>query len=206
MQGGAGCVSSLIERKSMLKKILVLVAMLYAAASFAAVDVNKASAAELDAIKGIGPGISTKILDERKKGNFKDWPDLIDRVKGVGEGNAAKFSNEGLTVGGSTYKGAPAAPSAPVAKKDEKPMVKADAKPSAGAAAPVPVPAPAPAAAPAAQVEKADPKAQAKAKKEADKKAKAEEKQKKADGVKAKKDAAKQAKEDAKKAKDEPKK
>ena len=42
----------------MLKKLLALVVMLYAAASFAAVDVNKASAAELDGIKGIGPGIS----------------------------------------------------------------------------------------------------------------------------------------------------
>ena len=48
----------------MLKKILALVAMLYAAACFAAVDVNKATAADLDSIKGIGPGISAKILDE----------------------------------------------------------------------------------------------------------------------------------------------
>jgi competence protein ComEA len=110
----------------MLKKFLVLVAMLYAAASFAAVDVNKATAAELDGIKGIGPGISTKILDERKKGNFKDWSDFIERVKGVGEGNAIKFSNEGLTVGGVTYKGAAA--SAPTSKKEEKPLVKDDVK------------------------------------------------------------------------------
>ena len=35
----------------MLKKILVILAMLYAAASFAAVDVNKATAAELDSVK-----------------------------------------------------------------------------------------------------------------------------------------------------------
>ena len=49
----------------MLKKILAIVAMLYAAATFAAVDVNKATAAELDGIKGIGPAISTKIIDER---------------------------------------------------------------------------------------------------------------------------------------------
>ena len=76
----------------MLKKILALVAMLYAAASFAAVDVNKATAADLDGLKGIGPAISTRIIDERKKGNFKDWPDFIERIKGVGEGNAAKFS------------------------------------------------------------------------------------------------------------------
>ena len=76
----------------MLKKILAAMVMLYAAVSFAAVDVNKATAAELDAIKGIGPVISAKILDENKKGgNFKDWEDLVKRVKGVGEVNAAKF-------------------------------------------------------------------------------------------------------------------
>jgi len=119
----------------MLKKILALMVMLYAAACFAAVDVNKASAAELDSIKGIDPAISTKILDERKKGNFKDWPDFIERVKGVGENNAAKFSTEGLTVGGAAYKGAVAAPAA---KKDGKPAVKGDkaeaTKPAASAA------------------------------------------------------------------------
>ena len=82
----------------MLKKIFALMVTLYAAACFAAVDVNKASAAELDSVKGIGPSISTKILDERKKGEFKDWGDFIARVKGVGEGNAAKFSNEGFVA------------------------------------------------------------------------------------------------------------
>ena len=109
----------------MLKKILAFVAMLYAAASFAAVDVNKATAAELDGIKGIGPAISGKIIDERKKGNFKDWNDFITRVQGVGEGNAAKFSAEGLTVNGASFNGA-----APAAKKADKPAKaeKADAK------------------------------------------------------------------------------
>lgn len=107
----------------MLKKILAIVAMLYAAACFAAVDVNKASAAELDSIKGIGPGISTKILDERKKGTFKDWTDFVERVKGVGEGNAAKFSAEGMTVNGEAFKGA-----APAAKKADAKAAKADEK------------------------------------------------------------------------------
>lgn len=102
----------------MLKKFLALVVMLYAAACFAAVDANKAGAAELDSIKGIGPAMSSRILAERKKGNFKDWNDLIERVKGVGEGNAVKFSNEGLTVNGAQFKGAA---TTPVAKKDEKP-------------------------------------------------------------------------------------
>mgnify|MGYP003611022053 CR=1 FL=1 len=130
----------------MLKKLLMLIAMLYAAAAFAAVDVNKATAAELDGIKGIGPGISTKILDERKKGNFKDWNDLIKRVNGFGEGYAAKFSAEGLTVNGAAFSGAAAAPAKkdekkPAAAKDAKPAAKADekkadAKPAAAASAP----------------------------------------------------------------------
>ncbi len=152
----------------MLKKILILVAMLYAAMAYAAVDVNKATAAELDGIKGIGPAISAKILEERKKGSFKDWTDFIDRVKGVGEGNAAKFSADGLTVGGAPYKGVASAP--------------AKVAPAAPAAA-------APAAtAPAAKTEvkadaKVDAKAEAKAKKDA-------EKQAKEDAKKAKKEAA----------------
>ena len=118
----------------MLKKILAVAAMLYAAACFAAVDVNKATAAELDSIKGIGPSISTKILDERKKGSFKDWNDFVERVKGVGEKNAAKFSTEGLTVDGATFKGAPAAPAA-AKKADAKPAVVAPAMKDAKAEA-----------------------------------------------------------------------
>lgn len=94
----------------MLKKILAVMVMMYAVVSFAAVDVNKATAAELDSIKGIGPAISAKILDEKKKGgNFKDWNDLVTRVNGVGEANAARFSAEGLTVGGASFKGVAAA-------------------------------------------------------------------------------------------------
>jgi competence protein ComEA len=173
----------------MLKKILAIVAMLYAAACFAAVDVNKASAAELDSVKGIGPAISAKIVDERKKGPFKDWDDFITRVKGVGDKNAAKLSEGGLTVNGSEFKGAAATKTeTKAAAKEEK---KAEATPTAAASAA------------AMKEEKKDAKAEAKAKKEAEKKAKAEEKAKKAEEAKAKKEAEKQAKADAKKAKAE---
>lgn len=88
----------------MLKQILLTITLLCTSLAFAAVDANKATAAELDSIKGIGPGTSTKILDARKKGPFKDWNDFVERVKGVGEGNAAKFSAEGLTVNGVGFK------------------------------------------------------------------------------------------------------
>jgi len=89
----------------MLKKILALTALLFSLSSFAAVDVNKASAAELDGIKGIGPSLSGKILKERNKGSFKDWPDLMHRVSGMGEKSSAKFSAQGLTVNGSGFQG-----------------------------------------------------------------------------------------------------
>lgn len=91
----------------MLKWFLIMfAAVLFTAAALAAVDVNSATQAELEAVKGIGPGIATTILDERKKAPFKDWADLGRRVKGVGSGNAAKFSAAGLTVGGVSFKGA----------------------------------------------------------------------------------------------------
>jgi competence protein ComEA len=108
----------------MLKKILLILATLYTAASFAGVDVNRASEAELDSINGVGPSISSKILDERKKGNFKDWADLIHRVHGVGEANATRLSNAGLTVGGVAYKAASTTSGA----KEEKAASKAEPK------------------------------------------------------------------------------
>ena len=51
----------------MFKKILAFVAAMYMAVSFAAVDVNKATAAELDGIKGIGPGISGRSSTSARK-------------------------------------------------------------------------------------------------------------------------------------------
>lgn len=107
----------------MFKKLLAFFAAMSLFAAFAAVDVNKASEAELDGIKGIGPATTRLIVTERKKAEFKSWDDFIARVKGVGEKSAAKFSAEGMTVGGAPYQGA-----ASVAKKDEKTAAKADAK------------------------------------------------------------------------------
>ncbi len=118
--------------KKFITAVTMLVAMLYAAVTFAAVDVNKATAAELDSVKGIGPAISAKIVDERKKGNFKDWNDFVNRVGGIGEKSAANLSTNGLTVNGAAFAGAPAAKAE--AKKEAKPAAaKADAKAEAKA-------------------------------------------------------------------------
>jgi competence protein ComEA len=116
----------------MLKKILAVLVMLYAAVAMAAVDVNKATDAQLDSVKGIGPVTSKLIMTERKKGEFKDWTDFIGRVKGIGEASAVKLSANGLTVNGQAYKAAAAAKEdkkdAKSAAKDDKKDAKADAK------------------------------------------------------------------------------
>lgn len=110
------------EGTTVLKKILTIIAMLYAVASFAAaVDANKATEAELDSIRGIGPGISAKILQERtSNGDFKDWNDFINRVSGVGEKSAARFSGEGLTVSGKKFKASGRAKQANSEKKEAR--------------------------------------------------------------------------------------
>ena len=88
----------------MFKKFLAFFLAMALSAAFAAVDVNNATAVELDGIKGIGPVMSGKILTERKQGNFKNWSDFITRVKGIGQVNAEKFSDQGLTVAGTAFK------------------------------------------------------------------------------------------------------
>lgn len=74
-----------------------------AANTCAALEINEATAAELDSIRGIGPGLSTPMLAERSKSPFKDWADLVARVKGIGSVSAARFSAQGLTVDGAAY-------------------------------------------------------------------------------------------------------
>lgn len=87
----------------MLRKLFVALLTVMAVNAFAAADVNRAAQAELEAVKGIGPGLSTRILTAREHGAFKDWADLVDRVGGIGRGNAAKLSQAGLTVGGASF-------------------------------------------------------------------------------------------------------
>ena len=127
----------------MIKKLMLAVATVLATMSFAfaEVDVNKADAAALDSIKGVGPKMSEAILTERTKGGpFKDWADLQSRVKGVGDKNAAKLSSAGLTVAGKPKEGAAAASAKPAAAAPA-----AAAKPAKTSAKPAPDKAAAPA-------------------------------------------------------------
>jgi competence protein ComEA len=114
----------------MWKKFLAAMFMVFAAAvAMAAVDVNKATEAQLDGMKGIGPATSKSILAERKKGDFKDWQDFIKRVKGVGEKKAEQFSKEGMTVNGESYKTTSATKAEEKkSAKEEKKAAKKEAK------------------------------------------------------------------------------
>ena len=71
----------------------------------ATVELNGATVAELDSIKGIGPATSRAILAERSRAPFTDWADFMRRVKGVREATAARYSEAGLTVQGVPFPG-----------------------------------------------------------------------------------------------------
>ena len=117
----------------MIKRFITILVMLFAAQlSNAAVEVNTADKAGLSTIKDIGPKTADAILAERTKGGkFKDWDDLVKRVKGVGPKNSIAMSSAGLTVEGAAKPDAPAKPAdgkAKDTKAKDKPMSAKDAK------------------------------------------------------------------------------
>ena len=70
-----------------------------------ATEVNQATEAELDSVKGLGPASTARILEARAQGLFKDWADLMRRVKGIKPAQAAKLSEGGLRVNGKNLAG-----------------------------------------------------------------------------------------------------
>jgi competence protein ComEA len=106
----------------MFKRLLLSLAFCLATvgAAFAAdIEINKADLAGLDGVKGIGPSLAKNIIEERKKGDFKDWSDLEKRVKGVKEKRALKLSEAGLRINGQAAGKSAPAPAAKPAKKDD---------------------------------------------------------------------------------------
>ena len=68
-----------------------------------ALEINLASEAELDSVRGMGPAMSRAILAERQRKPFADWADLMRRVKGIKDARARQLSSEGVTVNGQPY-------------------------------------------------------------------------------------------------------
>lgn len=83
---------------------------LLAGATLAQVDLNTATEIELDGIKGLGPSTTQHIMDERRKAAFRDWPDVMRRIQGIGPKKAAQLSEQGVQVRGQSYGQAPKIP------------------------------------------------------------------------------------------------
>jgi competence protein ComEA len=83
----------------MLAALLLLVA-----GAAQAVDANQANRAQLEQLRHVGPPLAEAILAAREQGGaFKDWADLMARVRGIRNAKAAKLSEAGLTVHGAAY-------------------------------------------------------------------------------------------------------
>ena len=79
----------------MKKLLLILLAFFaFSGMAMAAVNLNTASKAELEAVKGIGPKKAEAIIEYRKKnGSFKTV-DELKNVKGFGDKSVAKMRPE----------------------------------------------------------------------------------------------------------------
>ncbi len=87
---------------------LLLALLLSCAGAAWAVEANTANRAQLEQVRHIGPPLAEAILVSRTKdGAFKDWPDLMARVRGIRDAKAGKLSEAGLTVGGAAYAAPP---------------------------------------------------------------------------------------------------
>jgi len=94
-----------------MKRLLVILVACFAFAgvSFAAVDLNSATQAQLEAVKGIGPAKAKAIIEYRSKsGAFKTVDDL-EKVTGFGKATVDKVRAE-VTVGAAAPKAEKAKP------------------------------------------------------------------------------------------------
>lgn len=71
-----------------------------AGAAESTLELNDAGQAALEALPGIGPALSERLLAERAQRPFADWADLQRRVPGLGPALAARLSAAGLRIGG----------------------------------------------------------------------------------------------------------
>lgn len=67
------------------------------------IELNKATEVELDALKGVGPALTKEVMNERQKTPFTDWPNVLQRVKGIGPKKAVSLSEQGVQVQGQGF-------------------------------------------------------------------------------------------------------
>jgi competence protein ComEA len=102
-------------------------AALAASSAVHAVNVNTATQAQLETVRGIGPKTAQTIVSERSRGGaYESFQDLTDRVKGIGSKKAAALQAGGLTLqepagSGAAVAGPKPAASAPARTPDSTP-------------------------------------------------------------------------------------
>lgn len=64
------------------------------------VELNTATRARLESVRGIGPQLAAALLAAREARPFTDWADLVARVRGIGPASARRLSAHGLRVDG----------------------------------------------------------------------------------------------------------
>jgi competence protein ComEA len=63
-------------------------------------ELNTATQAELERLKGVGVALSERLLQARAQAPFDGWADLQRRVSGLGPRVARRLADQGLTVNG----------------------------------------------------------------------------------------------------------
>ncbi len=61
-------------------------------------ELNCASRAQLEQVKGIGVALAERLLQAREKSPFADWNDVKARVPGVGRRSVDQLAAQGVTV------------------------------------------------------------------------------------------------------------
>lgn len=95
----------------MLKKLILaaLASLALSISAFAAIDLNTATQAQLEGVKGLGPAKAKAIIEYRSKnGPFKSVDD-IKKVQGIKDGVFNQIKGE-ISIGGASAKPAASAP------------------------------------------------------------------------------------------------
>ena len=83
-----------------MKKLFLILVMAFAfsGATYAAVNINTATQAELQTLQGIGPAKAKAIVDYRKKNGPFKLPNDLEKVNGIGPGIMKRLRKD-VTVG-----------------------------------------------------------------------------------------------------------
>lgn len=104
-----------LPRRRWLRLAALLLSPLSLQAQAAPLELNRADRAELESLPGIGPQLAERLLAERARAPFANWPELLRRVRGLGPRLARRLSGAGLRVNGQAYADTEAHPEADAA-------------------------------------------------------------------------------------------